>query len=82
MKNMTSIFWKIEKKLLEAGGLGPVVYIIPARGSGKLSAERERVEKFLAKGRKVVYGRPDYDMLTPKQYERADRILNHILKGE
>lgn len=82
MKNMTSISWKIEKRLLEAGGLGTVVYVIPARGGGKLSAEREKVNKFLVEGRKIVYGRPDYDMLTPEQYERADRILNYILKGE
>ena len=77
-----NVDWKIEKRLLEAGGLGPVVYVVPARGGGKLLTELERINKFLSEGRKVVYGRSDYDMLTPEQYERADRILNYILKGE
>ena len=52
--------WKIHKRLLDAGGLGPVVYIIPARGSGKPLTEREQVLELLASGRKVVYVRPEF----------------------
>lgn len=93
---MTSIDWKIHKKLLDAGGLGPVVYIWPARASGKLSAEREKIERLLKEGRTVVCGRPgkptrgitftgvllDFDILTPERYERAERIWNEFWKGK
>jgi hypothetical protein len=95
---MNSCEWKIHKKLLDSGGLGPVVYVVPARGSGKLSAERERVASLLASGRKVVYVRPgeskrsyggrqawslpDKDILAPERYERAEKLLNEFLKGD
>lgn len=70
---MTSYDWKIHKKLIDAGGLGPVVYVIPARGSGKIDTEREMIAELLASGRTVVIR--DRDMLTPERYERAERIL-------
>lgn len=94
---MTSSDWKIHKKLLDAGGLGSVVYILPARANGKMAAEREMVDELLASGRKVVYVRPekkpvrgitlagvllDDGILSWERYERADRILQEILKGE
>lgn len=94
---MTSRDWKIHKKLLDAGGLGPIVYIIPARGSSKFETERRRVEELIASGRKVVYVRPDdrkrlqggrqpwsivdKDILTPERYERAEKLLTEFLKG-
>jgi hypothetical protein len=94
---MNNYDWKIHKKLIDAGGLGPVVYILPARGSGKPLTERERVYELLASGRKVVYVRPkeskqtcggrqswllpDKDILTPERYERAEKLLNEFLKG-
>jgi len=91
--------WKIHKKLLDAGGIGPIVYIWPARANNKWYMEQKLVEKFLAEGRTVVYGRPqpnrrkllgtslyslivDRDMLTPEQYERADRIWNEYWKNK
>lgn len=90
--------WKIQKKLLEAGGLGPVVYIWKGRASCKRTLEREDVKELLAGGRTVVYGRPerykkllgsrkpwilpDRDILTPERYERAERIWNEFWKGE
>ena len=90
--------WKIQKKLLDMGGLGPVVYICKARASCKQALEREDVKELLAGGRTVVYVRPekhtklpgsrkpwivlDRDILTPEQYERADRIWNEFWKGE
>lgn len=79
---VNSYDWKIHKKLLDGGGLGPVVYIIPARGNGKIETERERIAELIASGRTVVYGRVDRDMLTPERYERAERILQEFLKGE
>lgn len=84
--------WKIQKKLLDAGGLGPVVYILPARGGSKFSVEREKYLQLLASGRQVVYVLPekhsnlagsrkpwlleDRDILTPERYELADRFWN------
>ena len=85
---MTSLDWKIQKRLLDAGGLGPIIYILPARGNGKLARDRERISELLSSGRTVVYGRPkrsifvDKDILTPERYEQTDRILNELLKGE
>ena len=89
--------WKTHKKLLDAGGLGPVVYILPARGGSKPYAEPERYLQLLAGGRTVVYVRPDKrkkfvgarqpwiledrDILTPEAYERAERIWNEYWKG-
>ena len=91
---ITTHDWKIQKRLFDAGGLGSVVYILPARGGSKLSAERERYLQLLAGGRTVVYVRSnkrarllgakqpwflqDRDMLTPEQYERADKIWNNF----
>ena len=80
--------WKIAKKLLDAGGLGSVVYIMPARGQCKMWAQLDLYAKLLAEGRTVVYVQPneprrgftyagwiiDYDILTPDALERADRI--------
>lgn len=95
---MFSCDWQIHKKLLDAGGLGPVVYIYPARGSCKLETERREVERLLVSGRQVVYVRPedpksllgsrnpwtlrDKDILAPNQLERANEILKKFLKGE
>lgn len=95
---MLSNEWVTHKKLLDAGGLGPVVYYIPARGGSRLS-DAYRVLGLVSGGRTVVYERPggkrqtisrvdgiiDYDILTPDRLERAERILNEFyafLKGE
>lgn len=56
---MISYDWKIHKKLLDGGGLGPVVYVIPARGGCKIETEREIIAELLASGRTVVYGRSE-----------------------
>lgn len=90
--------WKIQKKLLEAGGLGPVVYIWPGRACGKTMIQAEYINELLKSWRTVVYGRPvdhkkqlgsrkpwflpDRDILTPEQYERAERLWNEFWKGE
>jgi hypothetical protein len=86
--------WKIHKRLLDAGGLGSSVYIMPARGQGKLYAQLELYAKLLAEGRTVIYRLPDklhrpacvvgdildYDILTPAALERADRIWREYWK--
>ena len=93
---MTSLDWKIQKKLLDGGGTGGAVYILAARANNKLSREREMIEKLRAEGRTVVYVRPqdpkkllgsrkpwpilDRDILTPEQYERADRMWKEYWK--
>ena len=91
----STIDWKIHKKLGEAGGIGPIIYILQARGNGKLHKQRELEDKFLASGRKVVYVQPDknrqrgftlagaiidLDILTPERCERAERIWNEYWK--
>ena len=92
---MSNLPWKTHKKLLDAGGLGDTVYVIPARGGCKSAAERAVIERLLKEGRTVVYGRPvkptrgitftgamlDLDILTSEQYERADTFLKEFLKG-
>lgn len=87
--------WKIHKRLLDAGGLGSTVCIMPARGQGKMWAQLELYQKLTSEGRTVIYGRPDknrqaafwtdciidYDILTPAALERADRIWREYWKG-
>ena len=86
--------WKIHKRLLDAGGLGSTVCIMPARGQGKMWAQLELYAKLLSEGRTVICGRPDkkrravswtdcvidYDILTPEALERADRIWREYWK--
>lgn len=90
--------WKLHKKLIDAGGLGPAVYICSARANGKLATQRMIESELRASGRTVVYVRPqepkkllgarkswvvmDRDVLTPEHYERAERIWNEYWKGE
>lgn len=89
--------WKIHKRLLDAGGLGPVVYIYPARANGKLLLQRKIEAELLASGRTVIYVKPDKrpvrgvtlagvfvdrDILTPERYERAERIWNEFWKNK
>lgn len=94
---MNGLDWKIQKRLLDVGGLGPVVYYIPARGVSRLS-DVYRILELRASGRTVVYVRPqdskkllgarqpwvmrDRDVLTPERYERADRIFNEYWRGK
>lgn len=84
---MNTIDWKIHKKLLDAGGLGPVVYIMPNRFNGCTFRAWKQIIEHEAKGRTVLYARPtkrkrysepfiDYDILTLEQCERAERIWN------
>jgi hypothetical protein len=84
--------WKIHKKLLDAGGLGPVVYIIPGRANGTSFRAYKQYLELISAGRTVVYVSPekhkrlvggrskwvlvDRDVLTPEGYERAERIWN------
>lgn len=95
---MKAYDWKTHKRLLEAGGLGPVVYIYLPRTNRNLSLERRRYLELLAGGRTVVYVRPgdykklqgsrkpwlleDRDILTPERYERAERVWNEFWKGK
>lgn len=74
------------------------VYVSPARGNGKSLRCRKYILDLMDAGYKVtpVYITPnselrgrryesvivDKDILTPAQYERAERMLADILKGE
>lgn len=87
----TSLDWKIVKKLIEAGGLGPRVYI---RFPRNRFYWRE-CEMLLSQYRQVVLQRSnrndppiamqwmpsggvffDHDILSRESYERAERIWN------
>lgn len=72
------------------------IYIYPARGNGKTHIMREIIEAYLADGYEVKFIEPkctnlrgftlapaiiDVDILTPAQCERAERMLEEILKG-
>jgi hypothetical protein len=87
--------WKIHKRLLDAGGLGPVVYHIPPR-NGFLYDDIFTIERLVSTGRTVVYGRPggkrsifspDYREnafaeFTWDRYKRAEMIFHEFWKGE
>lgn len=94
--NRLSIDWKIQKRLLDAGGLGPVVYILRPRTNSCMSRARMRELELRVRGRTVIYVQPqepknllgsrkpwvvrDRDILTPEGYERAERIWNEFWK--
>lgn len=70
--------WLIHKKLIEAGGLGDTVYILPARGSGTSFRTLKRINELLEEGR-------DVQPVTLKKYEwpalsekDAEKIREHI----
>jgi hypothetical protein len=54
---MASTDWRIQKRLVEGGGLGPVVYRVPSRGGFSFDDIFE-VERLISTGRTIVYGRP------------------------
>lgn len=95
MEKLSSIDWKIHKKLLDGGGIGDRVYICQGRGSGKLETERQMIERLEAAGRTVIQLRPedirtarrmstpvpDFDLLfDEKRQERAHWIIEGLEK--
>lgn len=72
------------------------IYIYPSRGNGKTALMRELIKTYLEAGYEVKFIEPkqtnlrgftlppaiiDKDILTPAQCERAERMLEEILKG-
>lgn len=94
---MVSLPWKIQKRLLDAGGLGDTVYICQGRGSGKVETERQLIEDLKDKGKDVVLlslndmrttrtYKPgpvtDFDLLLDeKRQERANGIVEAIYEA-
>lgn len=94
MEKLSSVDWRIHKKLLDGGGIGDRVYICHGRGSGKTETQRQLVEELRAKGKDVVLlsldtmretrtYKPgpvsDIDLLTDaERLERSDRIIEAI----
>jgi hypothetical protein len=62
LREMSHIDWSIDKRLVEAGGLGKTVYILPARGGSSFQTLR-RVEELTEEGRDVQF------VTTLKKYE-------------
>lgn len=50
---MSYLDWLIDKRLIEAGGLGKTIYILPARGGGTTFRTLARINDFLEEGRDV-----------------------------
>lgn len=61
--------WLIQKKALEAGGVGDTIYILPARGGSKFPYER--IEKYIEEGRdvQVVTSRKQEPKVTRKDVD-------------
>lgn len=72
------------------------IYIYPSRGNGKTALMRELIKTYQEAGYEVKIAEPkltnqrgftlapaviDVDILTPAQCERAERMLEEILKG-
>lgn len=62
IREMTYCEWKIDKLLIEAGGLGKTVYILPARGGGTQFRTLRRINELLEEGR-------DVEPVTLRKYE-------------
>lgn len=58
LREMSYIDWKIDKTLIEAGGLGKTVYILPARGGGTSFRTLQKINDFLEEGREVKVFKP------------------------
>jgi hypothetical protein len=78
--------WVIHKKLIEAGGIGDAVYILPARGGGTSFRTLKRVNDLLEEGRDVkCVTRPKQEpfKLTPKDIDMVrESIRQHELYAE
>lgn len=90
---MSSYDWSIHKKLINCGGMGPVVYIHKARGNNKPFENYKQLVSIMRAGKRVVHVCPvdtvkttstpsyllDMDILTPDRLDRAERILDEFL---
>lgn len=54
LREMTYLDWSIDKKLVEAGGIGKTVYILPARGGGSNLSHRT-IKRYFEEGRDVQF---------------------------
>lgn len=65
--------WVIHKKLIEAGGLGDTVYILPARGGGTSFRTLRKINELLEEGRDVqpvTLKKYEWPMLSEKDIEK------------
>ena len=54
MEKLSSVDWRIHKKLLDGGGIGDRVYICHGRGSGKTETQRQLVEELESKSNQYL----------------------------
>lgn len=59
LREMSYLDWLIDKKLVEAGGLGKTIYILPARGGGTSFRTLKKINDFLEEGRDVKVFKQD-----------------------
>jgi hypothetical protein len=65
--------WTIHKKLIEAGGLGDTVYILPARGCGTSFRTLKKINDLLEEGRDVqpvTLNKYEWPVLSKEDIER------------
>lgn len=88
--------WVIYKKLIEAGGLGDTVYIVPARANNKVYTQLELYKELFAKGKEIkvvrledlqrVRTKPapvlDLDVLDAERLRRANQIIDSIREAQ
>ena len=66
--------WKISKKLIDAGGLGPRVYITIPRYNGRTYATQKYCEYLLSQGRQVIFTQPN-----PRGVQLQGRTLRDVI---
>lgn len=77
-REMTYRDWIIEKKLVEAGGLGRRVYIHVGRGNGKTATLIRHIEELESKGKEVCI--VDYRNSSPRpKREDIDKLKECLL---
>ena len=88
--------WVIYKKLIDAGGLGDTVYIVPARANNKVHTQLELYKELFAKGKEIKVVRledqqrvrtkpapvPDFDLFTPEHKKLVDEFIDSIRKAQ
>lgn len=82
LREMSHRDWQIEKKLVEAGGIGKTVYIYPARGQGHSWRMQKDIEEFLAKGKDVYVVTREKTATKPISIIDLDIACSRFDKGD
>ena len=81
IREMTYQDWLIEKKLIEAGGLGRTVYVLPARGGGTSLRTLKKINDYIEEGRNVkvvTLKKYDWPSLSSKDIEALQASIREF----